>query len=66
MKKLVIFILFLLVVPFVLADYGMMGSEYGMMGGWGLFGLVYFVLAAFIFSVIFWLTYNWLIKGKKK
>jgi len=42
---------------------GMMGS-YGMGGFWGMsvVGLIYFVIAAFIFSVIFWLTYKWLIK----
>ncbi len=60
-------------------DTGMMGSgemmnmmggknmAYGMMGsGMGIYGLVYFVLASFIFSAIFWLTYNWLAKGKKR
>lgn len=45
----------------------MMG--YGGMMGWGIgmgFGLVYFALAAFVFSAIFWWTYNWLVKGDKK
>lgn len=55
----------------VLADYGMMGP--GMMGGYGymgLVGIVYFGLAMFIFSVIFWYTYKLIIvdqaKGRKR
>ncbi|HII14883.1 MAG TPA: hypothetical protein HA362_01065 [Nanoarchaeota archaeon] len=40
---------------------GMMGLGIGMG-----FGLVYFALAAFVFSAIFWLTYNWLVKGNNK
>ena len=43
--------------------YGMMSTG---MGAWSLYGLVYFIVIAFIFSVIFWLTHNWLVKGKKK
>jgi len=35
---------------------------YGLME---LYGVVYFAIDAFIFSVIFWLTRNWLVKGKK-
>ncbi len=42
--------------------YGMMGT--GMVGA-GFYGLVYLALAAFIFSAIFWLTHNWLVKKKK-
>ena len=30
-----------------------------------LYGLIYFVIGSFIFSVIFWLTHNWLVKKKK-
>lgn len=29
-------------------------------------GILYFALIAFIFSVIFWLTYNWLVKDRRK
>ncbi|MBU2637892.1 MAG: hypothetical protein KJ955_02880 [Nanoarchaeota archaeon] len=45
----------------------MMGYD-GMMGwGFGMgFGIAYFALAAFVFSIIFWLTYNWLVKGEKR
>lgn len=43
--------------------YDMMGSK-GV--AWGLLKLVYFVLGTFIFSVIFWATHVWLVKGKKK
>lgn len=46
--------------------YGMMDSgSMGMVGG-SLLMLVWLALAAFIFSAIFWLTHNWLVKGKKK
>jgi len=51
-------------------NYGMMsGYGYGMMGGagWfvmGLLGLIYLAIAAFIVSVIFWLTYKWIVKSK--
>ena len=66
MKKTSLILATIMAFPLVTADYGMMGSGYGMMGyGWGLLGLVYFVLAAFIFSIIFWLTYEWLVKKKK-
>ncbi|MBU4437326.1 MAG: hypothetical protein KKH78_03525 [Candidatus Altiarchaeota archaeon] len=51
-------------------DYGMMDGN-GMMGGAGmlgagLFGLIYLAIAAFIVSVIFWLTYKWIVKEDKK
>jgi hypothetical protein len=69
MKKLVLLLSFLVLLSStVLADYGMMDG-YGMMGGagmlGGLLGLVYFALAAFVFSVIFWMTHNWLVKKKR-
>lgn len=52
---------------------GMMGSnlggEYNMMSGYGfgmgLLGITYLALATFIFSLIFWHSYNWIVKGKK-
>lgn len=58
--------------PVVLADTGMMGSGfggYGMMGGGWFFGmgvvwLLFLALGAFVFSVIFWLTYKWLVKNQ--
>ena len=34
--------------------------------GWALLKTAYFVIAAFVFSVIFWLTHNWLVKDPKK
>ena len=43
--------------------YGVMG---GGMFGTGLYGLIYLAIGAFIFSIIFWLTHNWLVKGKKR
>ena len=42
----------------------MVGMMNGTMMG-GSFGLVYFALVAFIFSVIFWLTHNWLVKKRR-
>ena len=71
MKKLILIpSLLVLLSSVVLADSDMMG-DFGMMGtgGWmmgGLYGLVYFVIASFIFSITFWLTYKWLIKDKKR
>ncbi|MEE9526011.1 MAG: hypothetical protein V3V78_05390 [Candidatus Woesearchaeota archaeon] len=44
--------------------YGMM-SNVGMFGG-SLYKVIYFALAAFVFSIIFWLTHNWLVDGKSK
>ncbi|MDP2907608.1 MAG: hypothetical protein Q8O03_06720 [Nanoarchaeota archaeon] len=77
MNKLVLALTALLALPSVLADYGMMdgfrnmmGSGYGMMGAgsWmmgGFFGLIYFAILSFVFSVVFWWTYKWLVKEKK-
>jgi len=67
MKRIILFWVLILSIPFVLADYGHMGG-YGMMGGIGvgLYGIVWFVLAMFIFSIIFWSTYRWIIKDAKK
>jgi hypothetical protein len=70
MKKMALFAMLFLIIPSVLADEGMM-SGFGMMGGagmvgMGLVGLVYLAVGAFVFSVIFWLTHNWLVKGKKR
>lgn len=45
--------------------YGM-GGNTGLLLGIGFYKLFYFALAVFIFSVIFWLTHNWLVKHKKK
>jgi hypothetical protein len=71
-KGIVYLTLFLsLLATTVLADGNMMDfGNNNMMGGYGVggflgmgvIGLIYFAIAAFIFSVIFWLTYKWLIK----
>tara|TARA_Y100000034_G_scaffold5829_1_gene6464 strand:- start:10624 stop:10956 length:333 start_codon:yes stop_codon:yes gene_type:complete len=45
------------------AGYGKIG--HGAFGS-GILKIVYFAFAAFLFSIIFWLTHNWLVKGKKK
>lgn len=68
MKKIALFGIMALAIPLVLADYGgMMGMGYGMMGniGVGLYGIVWFALAVFIFSLIFWSTYKWIVKEKE-
>ncbi len=73
-KKLNLLIWLVLLSSFVLADEGMMDATgmmgYGMKGAYSftgsLFAVVYFALIALIFSVIFWGTYNWLVKDKKK
>ena len=65
MKRFVLPVGFVLGSSVVLAQ-GMMDSDYGMMGGslgWSLVWLLYFALASFIFSVVFWLTRRWI--GKK-
>jgi uncharacterized membrane protein len=71
MKKAWILGLSILMLPSVLADYGDMMGGYGMMGGsgWfgmGLLGLIYLAIGAFVFSVVFWLTHNWLVPKRKK
>ena len=48
----------------LMAGYEMMGSTG--MAGMLFFSIVYFSLVAFVFSLIFWLTHNWLVKDKKK
>ena len=67
MKKIILLVTAILVAPFILADYGHM-EGYGMMGGVGigLYGIISFVLATFIFSIIFWSTYKWITKDTKK
>lgn len=69
MKKTILFGISTLMIPSVLADYGpMMDSGYGMGGsiGMGLYGIIWFILITFIFSVIFWSTYKWILKSKTK
>ena len=66
MKKIIFGAISILLLPSVLADYEhMMG--YGMTNGIGLgiYGFIWIILAAFIFSTIFWSTYKWIIKEKK-
>ena len=68
MKKIITTILSAAFIPAVLADegYGMIGYKMGShMYGTGLYGAVYLILASFIFSIIFWVTYLWLVKNQK-
>ena len=56
-------IIALVLLPNALADYGgMMGT--GIMGLYGLYGIIWFAVAAFVFSVIFWYVYKLIIKEK--
>ncbi len=70
MNKLLVSVFFLIILSTsALAQYGMMGG-YGP-GGYGVFwmgllGLVYLALGSFVFAVVFWLTHNWLVKGKNR
>jgi len=70
MNKSVVAFLFLFLLPLVSADCGMMGSmytQYGWMGGvgMGILGIIWLIIAAFVFSAIFWITYKWIIKPKE-
>ena len=65
-KKLTLIGMFLVIMPFILADYeGMM--EYGMMGsiGMSLYAILWFAIATFVFSWIFWSVYRWVIEKRK-
>jgi uncharacterized membrane protein len=55
MKKILCLSMLTVVVPIVRADYGCFRG-YGMMGGYGAFGVLWLVVAAFVFSLIFWGT----------
>jgi len=46
----------------------MMWGESSMMssGFAGIYGVVLFAVFAFLFSVIFWLTYKWVTEGRKR
>lgn len=68
MRKIITTILSATFIPAVLADggYGMMGYKMGPhMYGTGVYSAIYLVLASLIFSMIFWITYIWLVKGQK-
>jgi len=62
-KKTAISLLSAAFIPAALADYGMMGYKTHMYGS-GYYGAISLILASFIFSIIFWLTYLWLVKGQ--
>ena len=73
MNKLVLALTTLLALPSVLADtYDVTGWTHRMMGGggsWmvgGFFGLICYAILSFVFCVIFWWTYKWIVKEKKK
>lgn len=78
MRKTIFLTMLLLLSTVVMAGFGdgtcTMGGSYG---GWSvggkivmvIAGIAYFVLASFVFSVVFWLTHKWLdckcVKKKK-
>ncbi len=64
MKKLVYPVMFVLLSTFAFAQTGLMHYS-GEKAGINLMAFVYFAVMAFIFSVIFWLTHNWLVKKKR-
>ena len=65
MKKLIYPIMFVLLSTFAFAQTGLMHYKETGTGSGMFMGLLYFVAGAFIFSVIFWLTHNWLVKKKR-
>lgn len=66
MKKIALFGIIAFIIPSGLADYGHM-MEYGMSSsiGMGLYEIGWFVIATFVFSVIFWSTYKLIAKDNK-
>jgi hypothetical protein len=44
---------------------GLMHYKSGSSGGSGILMLLYFTVGCLIFSVVFWLTHNWLVKNKR-
>ena len=64
MKKLVYPAMLVLLSSFAWAQTGLMHFTKPE-GGVDIMKFVYFAIMAFIFSVIFWLTHNWLSKYKK-
>ena len=55
-----------LLIPSVLADYGMMGYGATSNIGMAFYGILWFIIISFVFSVIFWLTYKWIVDEKKQ
>lgn len=65
MKKMLFLLMAVLTTPLALADYGhMMGCEVAGTGIYPIYGVVWFTIVAFVFSVIFWSMYKFLIKEK--
>jgi len=65
-KKVNYLISFALLSQVALADTGYMMGKGTMHAGYlGLYKVIYFVLASFVFSVIFWGTREWLLNSKK-
>ncbi|MBW3004674.1 hypothetical protein KY310_02495 [Candidatus Woesearchaeota archaeon] len=66
MKKILYPIMLVLLSSFAWAQTtGLMHYKDGSAGGSGmLLGLLYFAAGSLIFSVIFWLTHNWLVKKR--
>ncbi|MBW2973871.1 hypothetical protein KY346_05785 [Candidatus Woesearchaeota archaeon] len=65
MKKLVYPIMLVLLSTFALAQSTGLMHYSGKGSGLDLMMFVYWAVMAAIFSIIFWLTYKWLIKNKK-
>lgn len=66
MKRIILPLIMALTTPSVLADYGHI-TGCGMDGcvGNSLYGILWLAISAFVVSVIFWFTYNWIVKRKK-
>ena len=67
-KKIIYPMMLVLLSSFALAQTtttGLMHQKMPGMQSAGFAGLIYFIVGCFIFSVVFWLTHNWLVKNKK-
>ena len=65
MKKIIYPIMFVLLSTLAFAQTGLMHYKQTRPGSGMLIGLLYFAAGSLIFSIIFWLTYNWLVKKKR-
>ena len=67
MRKILVLGALLIAIPSVFAGYGIWyNMSWGMKIAMTFLMVLYFAAACFIFSIIFWLTHNWLVKASKK
>lgn len=64
MRKIIYPMMLVLLSSFVWAQTGLMHYRQQPTQGSGLLMLLYFTVGSLIFSVVFWLTHNWLVKKR--